>query len=108
MDSTGPQQDKRLNRRTFVKGGLAAGGLLAAGAGLGIDRLADATEDTGHSQAPRTAAHVPAPTPKQPNILVILVDQLRYPVWFSPMGDGTALPPNLRRLRENAVSFSGH
>jgi arylsulfatase A-like enzyme len=110
MDSTAPQPpEKRLNRRTFVKGGLAAGGLLAAGAGLGIDRLADASEDTGHSPAPRTAAHVPAPTtPKQPNILVILVDQLRYPVWFSPMGDGTAMPPNMRRLRENAVSFSGH
>src|SRR6202012_2092080 len=44
----------------------------------------------------------------QPNILVILVDQLRFPAWFSPMADGTALTPNLRRLRDNAVSFSGH
>ncbi|HTZ86203.1 MAG TPA: sulfatase-like hydrolase/transferase, partial [Solirubrobacteraceae bacterium] len=50
----------------------------------------------------------PPPTPAQPNILVILVDQLRYPAWFSPMADGIALTPNLRRLREGAVSFAGH
>ena len=42
MESMGPEQDKRVDRRTFVKRGLAAGGL-AAGAGLGIARLADAT-----------------------------------------------------------------
>jgi arylsulfatase A-like enzyme len=106
VPSDDPPQGARVDRRTFVKGGLAAGGLLA-GAGLGIDRLADASEDSGQSAARSAAASV-APAPAPPNILVILVDQLRYPVWFSPMADGTALPPNMRRLRQGAVSFSGH
>ncbi len=100
---------RQIDRRTFVKGGLAAGGLLA-GAAVGIDRLADASEDAG-GVARTAAARVSAPpasAPTQPNILVIVVDQLRYPAWFSPTADGTALPPNLRRLRQGAVSFAGH
>ncbi len=109
MESMDPEQSKkRLDRRTFIKGGLAAGGLLGA-AGLGVVRLADASEDSGGSAAPNKAARVPpSPPPAQPNILVILVDQLRYPAWFSPAADGTAFTPNLRRLREGAVSFAGH
>ncbi len=43
-----------------------------------------------------------------PNILVILVDQLRFPQWFSPASRGPGLPPNLARLRRGAVSFEGH
>jgi arylsulfatase A-like enzyme len=105
MESMGPEQDKRVDRRTFVKRGLAAGGLLA-GSGLGIARLADATQDAGRSARAQPAGS--ALDPAKPNILVILVDQLRYPVWFSPLGNGTGLPPNLARLREGAVSFGGH
>jgi arylsulfatase A-like enzyme len=110
MDSSmGPQQNKRLDRRTFLKRGAVAGGLLAAG-GLGVARLADATQDESGAPAstPTTAPPTTAPSARRPNILVIMVDQLRYPVWFSPMADGTALPPNMRRLREGAVSFAGH
>jgi arylsulfatase A-like enzyme len=108
MDGADPQQGKRISRRTLLKGGAAAGGLLSAG-GLGIARLADATQDgAAEATAPLTSPLPAAPSAKRPNILVILVDQLRYPVWFSPMADGTALPPNLRRLRETAVSFAGH
>jgi arylsulfatase A-like enzyme len=108
MDSIGPEQDKRLSRRAFVKGGVAAGGLLG-GAGLGIARLADATQDGGSEASAPLTSPLPAPaSAKRPNILVIVVDQLRFPVWFSPMADGTGLPPNLRRLREGAVSFAGH
>jgi arylsulfatase A-like enzyme len=108
MESMGPEQDRKVDRRTFVKRGIAAGGVLA-GAGLGIARLADASEDSG------TGATVAKPQnrrfsvdPKHPNILVILVDQMRFPVWFSPMGDGSGMPPNLAALRQQAVSFSGH
>jgi arylsulfatase A-like enzyme len=97
-----------VDRRTFVKRGIAAGGLLA-GAGLGIARLADASEDAGQSAAAARARPAPLSVdPQHPNILVILVDQMRFPVWFSPMGDGSGLPPNLATLRKDAVSFSGH
>jgi arylsulfatase A-like enzyme len=111
MESMGPEQhkDKRVDRRTFLKGGIAAGGLLA-GAGLGIARLADATQDSPSSGASTARARrvSSAQDSAQPNILVILVDQLRFPAWFSPTGDGSGLPQNIASLREGAVSFSGH
>ena len=108
MESMGPERDKRVDRRTFMKRGLAAGGLLA-GAGLGIARLADATEDAGQNAAAARARPAPLSVdPRHPNILVILVDQMRFPAWFSPMGDGSGLPPNLAGLRQGAVSFAGH
>ncbi len=109
MSKIGPEPDKSLDRRTFVKRSIAAGGLLA-GAGLGIAKLADATQDGAESSAAAPAKTRIAPTAKtqQPNILVIVVDQLRFPAWFSPTADGSGLPPNLRRLRNGAVSFAGH
>jgi arylsulfatase A-like enzyme len=108
MDSIGPEQDKRVDRRTFIKRGAAAGGLLA-GAGLGIARLAEATGDEGGpASVPAPSAPPPSTKPKRPNILVIVVDQLRYPVWLSPMANGAALPSNIARLREGAVSFDSH
>jgi len=107
MENIDPEQDKRVDRRTFVKGGAVAGGLLAAG-GLGIARLAGASESSKRrASAPRRRQTAPS-QPQRPNILVILVDQLRYPQWFSPTGDGSGLPPNITSLREGAVSFSGH
>ncbi len=108
MESMGSEQDRKVDRRTFVKRGVAAGGLLA-GAGLGVARLADATEDAGQSAAASRARPAPLSVdPQHPNILVILVDQMRFPAWFSPTGDGSGLPPNLAELRQDAVSFSGH
>ena len=108
MERMGPEQDRQVDRRTFVKRGIAAGGLLA-GAGLGISRLADATADGGQSAQASQAGPAPVSVdPSHPNILVILVDQMRFPAWFSPTGDGTGLPPNLAALRQEAVSFSGH
>jgi arylsulfatase A-like enzyme len=108
MQSMDPEQDKRVDRRTFLKDGLIAGGLLA-GAGLGIARLADATGDSGSSAVTAPVRRPPSLVdPRRPNILVIVVDQLRFPAWFSPTADGAALPPNLQRLREGSVSFSNH
>jgi arylsulfatase A-like enzyme len=101
------EQHMRVDRRTFLKRGAVAGGLLA-GTGLGIKALAEADGD----QAAKTAAPVDRtahrPALKRPNILVIVVDQLRYPQWFSATPMGMALPPNLRRLRDGAVSFGHH
>jgi arylsulfatase A-like enzyme len=107
MDS---EQHRRVDRRTFLKGGLIAGGV-AAGAGLGIRALADSGSDGPSTPA---LAPVQAGTNKRhrpsarPNILVIVVDQLRFPQWFSATSLGMELPPNMRRLREGAVSFSRH
>ncbi len=110
MDNIDPQQDtdRRVSRRTFVKGGLVAGGVLA-GAGLAIRAAADG------DSTPRQTASSPTPVPRptntdrsRPNILVIVVDQLRFPQWLSPDPVGLGLPPNLSRLRQGAVSFARH
>jgi len=118
MENADQEQNGPIDRRTFLKGGLIAGGLLAGG-GVAI---AAVTETTGQSSSPskpksptRPAAAAPSsrrasrgPRSRQPNILVILVDQLRYPQWFSPVPGGVGLPPNLQRLREGAVCFASH
>lgn len=44
----------------------------------------------------------------KPNILVILVDQMRAPQWFPGTGDLDAYLPNLARLRQSSVSFGAH
>ncbi|HYM55112.1 MAG TPA: sulfatase-like hydrolase/transferase, partial [Solirubrobacteraceae bacterium] len=109
MESIDPEKDRRVDRRTFLKGGLAAGGLL--GAGLAVRAVADATSDSGlaSSAAPAGVASArPSSRSARPNILVILVDQLRFPQWFGPTAGGAGLTPNLRRLRHGAVSFARH
>jgi arylsulfatase A-like enzyme len=109
MENIDPENDKRVDRRTFLKGGLAAGGVV--GAGLAIRAVADATSDSGVARtapaAPGVARAAKSSSSKRPNILVILVDQLRYPQWFSPSA-GVDLPANLKRLRQGAVSFARH
>jgi len=107
MDS---EQHRRVDRRTFIKGGVVAGGVIA-GAGLGIRALAD----TGSSR-PKAAPAAPGPgrasrhhhRSAKPNILVIMVDQLRFPQWFSATPIGMSLPPNIQRLREQSVSLARH
>ena len=112
MDNIDPQQDtdRRISRRTFVKGGLLAGGVVA-GAGLAIRAAADT--DSQPPQAPAARAPTSPASPvaarsSAPNILVIVVDQLRFPQWFSPDPVGLGLPPNLARLRQGGVSFARH
>ena len=103
-----PRQDKTLDRRALLKKGLVAGGLLA-GSGLGIGKLAEATEGTeAIRNLPAVARTRPPARSRRPNVLVIVVDQLRYPQWFSPGPPGMGLAPNLLRLRRGAVSFARH
>jgi arylsulfatase A-like enzyme len=103
-----PWQDKTLDRRAFLKKALVAGGLLA-GSGLAAVKLAEATEGSEPiSTAPAGVPTRPTMRSGRPNVLVILVDQLRYPQWFSPGTPAMGLPPNLRRLRQGAVSFARH
>jgi arylsulfatase A-like enzyme len=75
-----------VNRRAFIKQGLMAAGSLALGGRAGF----------------------PRPRARRPNILVILVDQLRAPVWLSPTTRFSTLMPNLAALRRGAVSFERH
>jgi arylsulfatase A-like enzyme len=110
MDNIDREEHKKVDRRTFLKGGLAAGGVL--GAGLAIRAVAEATSDSGPppstSPDPPIARPRHRPRPEHPNILVILVDQLRFPQWVSPGAARAGLPPNLQRLREDGVSFARH
>jgi arylsulfatase A-like enzyme len=76
------------DRRTFLKQGLLAAGGLALGSGRSGRR---------HTR-PRRA----------PNILVIVVDQLRTPVWMPAGALPAAVMPNLAALRAGAVSFERH
>ncbi len=110
MENIDPEQHRRVDRRTFLKGGLVAGGVLA-GAGLAIraaaDTAPDATSRPGNAPA-RRVARTSEGRDRPPNILVIVVDQLRFPAWFSPSPVALGLPPNLARLGEGAVSFARH
>jgi arylsulfatase A-like enzyme len=115
--TAGMKPDKKTDRRTFLKKGAIAGGLIA-GAGIGISELTQTTggSDSQPSTLPpaqptrRASPTRPATSEKRrPNILVIMVDQLRFPQWFGPIaGGGPVLPPNLERLRHGAVSFGRH
>ena len=112
MESIDPKQHRRVDRRTFLKGGLAAGGILAGG--LAIRAAADT--DTAPNTRPQPSKAPKRPvarasagaSDRRPNILVIIVDQLRLPQWFSAAPVGLGLPPNLQRLSEGAVSFVRH
>jgi arylsulfatase A-like enzyme len=109
MESIDPAEHRKVDRRTFIKAGLVAGGALA-GAGLGLRTIADGAGD-GSPRPQLTPATVPvsdAASGRRPNILVIVVDQLRFPQWFGAEPLGVGLPPHLRRLREGAVSFARH
>lgn len=114
-----PKSDKKLTRRTLLKGGMIAGGaVVGAGAiaaaadvfsGASTPERRPPTGSTGPGTAPRRRSTPgPGSGPRQPNILVIVVDQLRYPVWFSPAAGRLGFAPNLQRLREESVSFGRH
>ena len=112
MENIDREQHRRLDRRTVLKRGLIAGGLLT-GTGAAIAAAAESVKDANDSTPPARAhaskrAQGPSPRYRRPNILVIVVDQLRFPQWFSPNPGGLGLPPNLRRLSQGAVSFARH
>lgn len=79
----------RMSRRAFVARSAAAGGVLAS-RGLGAG-LAGAATPRG-----------------RPNILVIMVDQLRVPMWFPGQARLDELLPNVARIRNVATSFENH
>jgi arylsulfatase A-like enzyme len=93
-------QTPQSDRRTFIKQGLLAAGGLALGASGGTSAAAR-TKHAAHRH--------PKPTRrKPPNILVILVDQLRAPMWMPAGLTQAAVMPNMTALRNGAVNFERH
>jgi arylsulfatase A-like enzyme len=87
-----------LDRRSFLRAGL-----LLAGGGVAGARVPAALA------ASRTRIHAaPATSTPPPNILVILVDQMRAPCWFGAGVSADGLPPSLARLRNGGVTFARH
>ncbi|MEE6165454.1 MULTISPECIES: sulfatase-like hydrolase/transferase [unclassified Mycolicibacterium] len=80
----------KVSRRT-VLGGAAVAGVAAAGLG-GYELL----------RRPDAAAG------SRPNILVIVVDQMRAPQWFPDAAQLGALLPNLDGLRARSTAFGSH
>ncbi|HTB50773.1 MAG TPA: sulfatase-like hydrolase/transferase [Solirubrobacteraceae bacterium] len=127
--SRGLDPKRLIDRRTLLKSGLLAGGALAGGGAALADLIArqEAAPDDKHlarhsaaatrgvagsqgQQAQSAATRPPGSGARfrQPNILVIMVDQLRTPQWFSAGAAASALMPNLARLRDGGVSFGSH
>jgi arylsulfatase A-like enzyme len=105
MESTDPPENRRLSRRTFLRRGLVAAGAIV-GTALGL-RAAERGEDDESATATRPRS----PTrnrSQQPNVLVIIVDQLRFPQWFGASALALSYAPNIARLSEGAVNFSRH
>jgi arylsulfatase A-like enzyme len=123
-----PRAHARLiDRRTLLKSGLLAGGALAGGGAALADLAAKQASvsaakpvgkrsslargaGTGKEQSIAGASRktrVPAAR-VPPNILVIMVDQLRTPQWFSAGAIAAATTPNITGLANVGVSFANH
>ena len=109
--------ERPIDRRTFLKGGLLAGGALLGG-GAAIAAIAKEVEEPAAPASPRaqascSASDAPArdrrprqaspprrraggtAAPGGPNILVIVVDQLRAPQWFTASPTLARMLPNI-------------
>jgi arylsulfatase A-like enzyme len=93
--------DERLSRRSAIKRGLIAGGALAAG-GVAVGEWLAHQEQTSKTSIEMARGH------GAPNILVVLVDQLRTPQWFQNAAIAAGLMPNLARLRRGGIYFASH
>jgi arylsulfatase A-like enzyme len=91
-----PWREHRWDRRTFIKRGVLGGAALL-GLGAGAD---DAAARRRHRRG--------AARSSRPNILTIIVDQLRTPVWMPASSPAALVMPNLAALRQRSVSFERH
>jgi arylsulfatase A-like enzyme len=98
LDTQAARTEIGSDRRTFLKQGLLVAGSLALGSGA---RPAGSRAHAGARPRARRGGG-------RPNILVILVDQLRTPVWMPAAALPSVLTPNLYALRNSSVSFERH
>jgi len=97
---TKPAAEHRWDRRTFIKqGALASAGL------LGLPSHNGGTPLTRKHSRKRSKHRA---RPSAPNILTIVVDQLRTPVWLPAAVAASSVMPNLAALSARSVSFEGH
>jgi arylsulfatase A-like enzyme len=84
-----------INRRSFIKrGATLGGGVLTSGV---LTPAARAKRRRG-----------PTKSGEHPNVLVIMVDQMRSPQWFPDQQMLDYLLPNVARIRQVATSFENH
>jgi arylsulfatase A-like enzyme len=89
---TALQEGPGTDRRDFLKQGAFAVG----GAAVGV-----------HAGTRRPARRTPGKR-KPPNILVIIVDQVRTPAWMPAAAPQSSITPHLWKLRSSSVSFENH
>ncbi len=82
-----------ISRRAVLGGAAAA----AAGAVTGLS-----------SGGCASARRISAGASERPNVLVIMVDEMRFPMWFPDRDRLDVLLPNIARIRRGAVSLEGH
>ncbi len=85
------------DRRDFIKHGAFAVGTAAVGVHAGA-----------HKAHHRKRVRRDPARRKQPNILVIVVDQMRTPVWMPAAAPQSSVTPHIWKLRSSSVSFESH
>jgi arylsulfatase A-like enzyme len=95
-----------VDRRTFIRRTALAGGALALGGAAAAEVLAGCGSESPSIKR-RVVRSAAAPA-QAPNILVVMVDQLRTPQWVPPGARLDAMLSNIARLRSSSVSFGRH
>ena len=98
---TKPAAEHRWDRRTFIKQGALAGASV-----LGLRAHHRSPPATRPRRRRGTSEH--AARSSAPNILTIIVDQLRTPVWLPSGVSAATAMPNLAALSARSVSFESH
>lgn len=97
-DTAMPQDDQDVSRRTFLE-------RVAAGAFLGAAGICSRPALAGAG----AGAWTPPPVLKNPNILVIMVDQMRPPMWLNSSQSAalsqTVMPNIVGRIQNNSYNF---
>ena len=121
-----PESDSSITRRSFVEKVALAAGITSVGAGTLFEALKPASAQASTSTAPPTGEdlmnagafgwplnadppiRIPGTLNANPNILMIMVDQLRLPYLWLGSGQQTTfdtLCPNIAWLRKNSYQF---